>query len=209
MREFWNSEITSASYTKLRELNKAYDFVLIGGWAVYLYTKLQKSRDIDIVVDYPVLRQLGAEYRLEKNDRLSKYEVKLDSFDVDIYLPGYSRLTLPAKELLHKYATKVDEFMVPTPEALMLLKLGAASERLYSMKGDKDAIDILGLLFYSGVDLGKLSRIAKEHGILGSVRLISRVLSEFNPENLEFLNLNQASFAKLKKKYSEVIKRNL
>lgn len=56
MKEFWNSEMTAASWDALQELNKEYEFTLIGGWAVYLYMRLQKSKDIDIVVDYPVLR---------------------------------------------------------------------------------------------------------------------------------------------------------
>jgi hypothetical protein len=209
MREFWNSEITDASFRKLQELNGEFDFVLIGGWAVYLYTKLQKSRDIDIVVDYPALRKIEGSYRLEKNGRLSKYEIKLDSFDVDIYLPGYSKLALPAKSLLGDYVTKVERFRVPSAEALMLLKIGAAEQRLASVKGDKDAIDMVGLLFYSGIDIQRMVRIAKDNSVEGSVRFIFKVLEGFRQENLDYLNLNAAGFSKLKRKHAEILKRNL
>lgn len=51
---------------RLRELNKEIEMVVIGGWAVYLYTKLSKSKDIDIVIDYGTLRKLDSEYTLVK-----------------------------------------------------------------------------------------------------------------------------------------------
>ncbi len=209
MREFWNSEITGASWTKLLELSKEFEFTLIGGWAVYLYTKLQKSKDINIVVDYPMLRQLGGRYRIEKDERLFKYEVKMDMFDIDVYLPSYSRLALPANELIGRYATRVEGIKVPIPEALMVLKLGAARERLASRKGEKDAIDILGLLFYSGMSIEEMKRIAIGHDADYCVRLLLDVLKGFEQRNIDYLNLNAASFAKLKKKHIGVIKENL
>jgi hypothetical protein len=42
MKEFWNSMLTKESWEELKRLNKKYDFVLIGGWAVWLLTKLKK-----------------------------------------------------------------------------------------------------------------------------------------------------------------------
>ncbi len=209
MKEFWNSEITNASWVKLQEISKEFEFTLIGGWAVYLYTKLQKSKDIDIVIDYTVLRTLESRYRIDKNERLRKYEIKGGLFDIDVYLPGYSDLALPAKDLLGKYRTRVEGFSVPVPEALVLLKLGAASDRLASQKGDKDAIDILGLLFYSGIDMGKLRDIAERHNLLQHILLLRNVLKDFRQENFVYLNLNAASFSKLKRKYAEVIEKNL
>ena len=49
-KEFWNSLLTEKSWEILQELRKNYDFILIGGWAVYLLTKQKKSKDIDIVI---------------------------------------------------------------------------------------------------------------------------------------------------------------
>ena len=99
--EFWNDEITDKSWNKLVELKKEINFVLIGGWAVYLYTKLHKSKDIDIVIDYSSLRQLQVNYILNKNERLKKYEIKMnDGFDIDIYVPNYSRLAIPIKDII-------------------------------------------------------------------------------------------------------------
>lgn len=102
MAEFWSELLTKASWEKLIELakNKDLNFVVIGGWAAYLWAGIHKSKDIDILVDHETLLRLRAMYTVEKNDRLNRYEIKLDKFDIDIYLPGYSRLALPAEEIL-------------------------------------------------------------------------------------------------------------
>ncbi len=209
MTEFWNTEITEASWLGLQELRKEADFVLIGGWAIYLYSRLQKSKDIDIIVDYPVLRDLESKYGISKNERLRKYEIKMEKYDIDIYLPGYSVLTLPPNEIMTRYVDEKEGFRVPTPEALMVLKLGAASDRGKSVKGRKDFIDILGLLFYSEFDTPAFGRILKEHNLAQYMRLLGSILSTFDSKDLKYLNLNKSSFAKLKRKYLSDIRKNL
>lgn len=209
MTEFWNNDITEASWLGLQELRKGADFVLIGGWAIYLYSRLQKSKDIDIIVDYPALRDLESRYGINKNERLRKYEIKREKYDIDIYLPSYSVLTLPPNEIMSKYVDEREGFHVPTPEALMVLKLGAASDRGKSVKGRKDFIDILGILFYSGFDLPAFGRILKEHNLAQYMRLLGSILSSFDSKDLKYLNLNESSFAKLKRKYLSDIRKNL
>lgn len=39
---FWNDAIIEKSWDVLQTLKKRYDFILIGGWAVYLYTNAMK-----------------------------------------------------------------------------------------------------------------------------------------------------------------------
>ena len=209
MTEFWNSEITEASWKRLQELSKEIKFTLIGGWAVYLYTKMQKSKDIDIVIDYSTLRELSGSYKLDKNDRLRKYEIKQETFNIDIYLPSYSALTLPPSTLLERYACKVEGFTVPVPEALMALKIGAAMDRHASQKGRKDMIDIVGLLFYSGIDIGKLSALAVENKLEGHMRFLYETLNAFDMNDIRYLNLNEPAYSKLKKTYLERIRRFL
>jgi hypothetical protein len=209
MKDFWNSEITEASWIGLQELRKEIAFVLIGGWATYLYSRLQKSKDIDIIIDYNTLRALESRYTLSKNERLKKYEIKTERYDVDIYLPGYSPLTLPPKEIMSRYTTMVEGFSVPTPEALMALKLGAAAERGASTKGRKDSIDILGLLFYSGFDVQLFSELLKEHGLVQYMRLLKSVLEGFDKNDIDYLNLNQNSFARLKRMHLSTITKYL
>ena len=73
--EFWNSDLTEKSWKILREFKKDHNFVLIGGWATYLWARRQKSKDIDIVVEIDELQKLKNE-GLSKNDNLKKYEIK-------------------------------------------------------------------------------------------------------------------------------------
>lgn len=205
MNEFWNSDITEASWRGLQELNKDIDFVLIGGWATYLYSKLQKSKDIDIIIGYTALRILESKYTLNKNERLRKYEIKRDEYDIDIYLPNYSLLAIPPKDIISKYITSIEGFDLPISEALMVLKLGALSDRAKSIKGEKDSIDVLGLLFYSKLDLSILKRILSEYKLMQYMDLLKYVLNNFDKRNLNYLNLNENSFSKLKRKYLEDI----
>lgn len=209
MKEFWNSEITLSSWLGLQDLNREIDFMLIGGWAAYLYTKLQKSKGIDIIVDYRTLGLLKGRYALAKNERLKKYEIKLEKYDIDIYLPGYSVLAIPAKDIVARFGDRIAGFTVPAPEALMILKLGAASDRLASMKGVKDSVDILGLLFYSNLDILKLRRMLSEYGLMRFMDLLLAIINGFDRRNLGYLNLNENSFAKLKRRYRDEIKRAL
>ena len=53
--EYYQNIITAKSFQILQALKRQYDFILIGGWAVFLYTRTLKSKDIDIIVDYPAL----------------------------------------------------------------------------------------------------------------------------------------------------------
>lgn len=48
--QFYNDIITQKSFAYLQILKKKYDFILIGGWAVFLYSRSLKSKDIDIII---------------------------------------------------------------------------------------------------------------------------------------------------------------
>jgi hypothetical protein len=48
MLGYYNDLITQKSWQTLQVLRGRLEFVLIGGWAVYLYTKALKSKDIDL-----------------------------------------------------------------------------------------------------------------------------------------------------------------
>ena len=68
---YYHDLITEQSWQELIQLKNSIPFVLIGGWATYLYTKSLKSKDIDIIIDYPVLSRLKVAYDIRKNDRLA------------------------------------------------------------------------------------------------------------------------------------------
>ncbi|MEK6829373.1 MAG: DUF6036 family nucleotidyltransferase [Nanoarchaeota archaeon] len=193
--EFWNSQLTEKSWKLLQELRKKYNFILIGGWAVYLWTKQQKSKDIDIVVEIKELQKLKAE-NLSKNYNLKKYEIKSDEIDVDIYVSYFSKLTI-APENLKKYIKKVEGFNVLSPEALIILKQGAYKDRKNSIKGEKDKIDILSLLFFSDFNIKVYKSILKEYSLDCYAKNLLDLLKNF--KDYGSLNLTPREL-KIKKK---------
>lgn len=193
--EFWNSLLTEKSWKILQELNKKYNFILIGGWAAYLWTKAQKSQDIDIVVNIKELQKLKQD-NLIKNDRLKKYEIKIEEIDIDIYVEYFSKLAIPVEDI-KKYSSKIEGFHVVAPELLLVLKQGAFLDRKNSLKGEKDKLDILSLLFFIELDYKKYYSILKNYKLDYYLDdLIGLIL---NFQDYTRFSLNPRNF-KLKKK---------
>lgn len=192
---YYHDLIVEKSWKFLQELKRKYRFVLIGGWAVYLYTKALKSRDIDFICDYGELQKLKEEYDLVKNDRLKKYEIHAGEFDVDIYIPFFSNLGIPVEDL-QNMTRSVEGFDALAPEALLILKQKAYSERGHSLKGEKDKIDIIALL-KNGVDAKKYSELLEKYDL----RPYKGNLKSIFEENRQIpeLDLGEHAFAKLKK----------
>src|SRR3989344_4178938 len=199
--EFWNSLLTEKSWNILKDLKGKFDFILIGGWASYLWTKTHKSKDIDIIIDLKTLYKIKNEYKLIKNDRLKKYEIKFGEIDVDIYVPYYSKLSLPI-EGLKNYFTVVEGFKVVTPEILLILKQGAELDRGNSVKGQKDRIDIMTLLFYSDINFKKYNEILKRYK-LDYIGELKKIIKGF--KDLKNLNTNAKDFKKIKNELLEKI----
>ncbi|MEW6529119.1 MAG: hypothetical protein AB1391_04470 [Candidatus Micrarchaeota archaeon] len=200
MKEFWNETMTQASWEKLQQLSKEFEFVLIGGWAAYLWTKAHKSKDIDIVVDYSILQKLSRKYRLEKNERLRKYEIKLGEFDIDVYLSHFSRLALPVEEL-NKHTAMVESIRTVNPETLVILKQGAEIERRSSIKGRKDRIDILTLLICSPFDPRKYKKLLAKYSLENYLNELMNEIQSFSKDDLPYIGMNAHSFAKWKKEF--------
>ena len=70
--QYYHNVITEKSFEFLQKLRARYKFILIGGWAVFLYSHALKSKDIGIIVDYSELGKMRKEFNLSKNDRLKK-----------------------------------------------------------------------------------------------------------------------------------------
>ncbi len=207
IKEFWNEMVTNASWEKLQELSREFEFVLIGGWAAYLWTKAHKSKDIDVVVDYQQLHSLSRRYRMDKNERLRKYEIKTGEYDIDVYVSHFSRLALPTEELL-KYVVVVDGILTVIPEILVILKQGAEIERRNSIKGRKDKIDILTLLVYSPFDLEKYMGFLLAYGIENYKNELLNEINDFSKEDLPYIGMNGHSFAKWKKQFLGKMKKS-
>lgn len=195
MKQFWHDNITEKSFKTLQELKHQYDFILIGGWAIYLWSKKMKSKDIDIVINYSELGKLQEKYTLEKNTRLHKYEVKLREFDIDIYLPHFSQIGFPL-ENLGEYTQNLEGFKVPQIEVLLFLKLYAYSQRQNSIKGEKDKIDIISLLHSVDIDWGKFSNLCEKYN-KELTPLIKSILK--NTRKVDELGLNDSQMSRLKK----------
>lgn len=189
--EFWNSLLIEKSWNLLQELKKKpFKFIVIGGWATYLWTKTQKSKDIDIVVkDFKNLEFLKNIYSMSKNDKLKKYEIKIEEIDIDIYVPFYSKLAIPLEELIN-YTTKIEGFEVPEIEILLILKQGAELERKESVKGLKDRLDILALFLYSEIDFKKYYQYLKKYKIEHFLQRLKKIISSFTLQDASYFSLN-------------------
>ncbi len=195
--EYYHNLITEKSFQILRDLRKEYQFILIGGWAIFLYTKALKSKDVDIIVDYDELEKLKNDFSVFKNDRLKKYEIKTGEVDIDIYLPFYSQLGLPVEEV-KKYTQSQEGFIAPMPEILLILKTYVFNQRKASAKGKKDFLDIFSLLKSGLINWQKYQKIIQKYNLKSLNDDLKKLINAAKP--LTELNLNKQSMSKLKKK---------
>jgi len=118
---FYHNLITEKSWQLLQALRKKYNFVLIGGWAVFLYAKALKSKDIDLVLEFSELEKLREEFEVSKNERLRKYEARQEGMEIDIYVPFYSHLGIPVEDL-SSFVVGLEGFQTVEKEVLAVLK---------------------------------------------------------------------------------------
>lgn len=166
-QEHWHDAITEKSWNILLELvkSKEFKFTVIGGWAVYLHTRALKSKDVDLVLEnWEELDKLKNLYNLRKNDRLSKYEFFKDGIEVDIYVPGFSKLVVPCEELV-KRSGIVEGIKTLAPEPLLLLKQEAELNRRGSVKGEKDIEDVLSILSFCEIDFELYKELAAKYNL--------------------------------------------
>lgn len=195
---YYHDLITEKSWKFLQELRRNYHFVLIGGWAVYLYSKTLKSRDVDIICDYEELEKLKLKYELIKNERLKKYEFHTGEFDVDIYVPHYSNLGIPVEDL-QNLTCNIEGFCALEPEALLVLKQKAFIDRAGSLKGEKDRLDIIALIkmLQTAKGFKKYNELLKKYNLDFYKENLQKILKE--TKSAPELRLNEHQFAKLKK----------
>lgn len=196
MAEYYQNLITEKSFKLLKQLKSQYQFILIGGWAVFFYTHSLKSKDIDIIIDFKELNKFKEKQDVFKNDRLKKYEISFGEFDVDIYLLFYSQFCLPV-EVIQKHITSLEGFTVPQPEVLLILKQQAYRERRGSIKGEKDKLDILTLLDKVALDFRFYVKLSSDYQLSDFKGDLITLLKETS--EAKELNLNKHQFSQLKK----------
>ena len=196
MPQFYHDIITEKSFLFLAELRKKYRFVLIGGWAVFLYTRALKSKDIDIIIEYDELGKIKNNLIVYKNERLKKYEVKTGEFDIDIYLPHYSDLGIDVEKIKKETANR-EGFILPRQEILFILKLYAWHNRRGSLKGQKDELDMFSLAFLPEFDwqfyLNFIKELEREDCHKNFIALLK------SAREIKELGINEQRLSKIKK----------
>lgn len=164
-RLFWNREKTSGSFAVLRSLvSDGLDFVLIGGWAVYYYTRQQESLDVDIAISYDRLEFFRNAGIADHEGTRIKYSIR-NGIYVDIFVSEFSDPDLPisVSEIL-KHFNAIDGVKVVDREMLLLLKLWGYF-RDDEVKVRKDIIDVASLVIYGDINLSRVAALARRYKI--------------------------------------------
>ena len=204
---YYRDQVTQKSWQILTRLSKQYQFVLIGGWATYFYTKSIKSTDIDIYINFDDFFKLQSELSnkgifVNYNKNLNKYEVKDENIEIDIYTPDKCNLIISCKEVFEKRLYEIIEsFKVIKIEYLIILKLDAERNRGTTIKGFKDRSDILALLDKSNKKL--LNKLLESYNELykNLIKIVKESKEEYNYAFQKEFNLRH-----LKLKKQELLK---
>lgn len=195
MSAFYQDLVTKKSFEVLKEIRQEFDFILIGGWAIFVYTESLKSKDIDIIVDYGQLEVLKEKYDVVKNQRLKKYEAKIENIDIDIYLPFFSDLGFPVEEVQNHTQSR-QGFVLPVPEILLIFKAVTYEERKGSTKGQKDLVDIFSLLAEADLDWERYHELIADYNLQDISQNLKEIVDSADP--IPELDLLNHQLAKLK-----------
>lgn len=132
------------------------DVVYIGGIAVYLHAAnhagakefADTTHDSDFYISITDMSDLRDIEEVSTNRRLSKSEMTKRGFAFDIYTERHSALIVPYDQV-SAHARTYGQFRVACLEHLVALKLEAFLDRRGSVKGDKDAKDLLRIAIVS------------------------------------------------------------
>lgn len=210
MVEIWNEQTLEKAYAILKELRNYGNFVLIGGWATYFITHTAKSKDIDIFIDFSDFFELQKKLleggkAVRYNSNLNKYEVVFDEIEIDIYTPESKTFVIPPKDIFaNKWHSNIEGFECVLPEVLIVLKLQAEKERSHSIKGLKDRVDMLSLLFKAEIDYEFLNKLFATYRKALKARLIGLVS---NPSNELKYIYNKPNLRDIKKRKLEILKK--
>lgn len=197
--DFYHNLITGKSWQVLQALRKSYNFVLIGGWAVFLYTRALKSKDIDLVLEFEELEKLREKFDVVKNQRLKKYEARREEVEIDIYVPFYSNPGIPAEEVKN-FTRSLEGFRVPEAEVLALLKQRALLARKHSPKGRKDLLDLVSLFRLEEFNWKRYRKLVLQFQTKEVLEEVDGILKGL--VQAEELGLNVHRMAQLKRKIS-------
>ena len=124
--------------------------VFIGGIAVYLHAVnlpataglAEATHDADFYISLADMADLRDLEEVTPNRRLHKHQLIKDGFEFDIYTERQSALIVPY-DAVAAHAVSFGGIRVAGLEHLLVLKLEAFRDRRASVKGEKDAKDLL------------------------------------------------------------------
>lgn len=134
--------------------------ILIGGWATFVRVGGEISLDLDLITSHQSrhkLEQRLADLSPSNHHHGRKLRATLDNVHLDIYLPFESHLGSKLRlkvEVLAEYPDELsfEKWTLLRLEAHIATKMAALLDRHSSVKGEKDAREILALLKLEGVD---------------------------------------------------------
>jgi len=200
--EFWSDVMIDRSFKVLQELRKRLDFVLIGGWAVYFFTGATKSKDIDMIVDFENLSKVKSDLDIKKNVLLRKYESEMEGVSIDIYVPYYSDFAIPVEEIV-KNIVVVENFRIPKPEILLILKQQAEMQRKDSVKGQKDRVDIVSLAISGKVNWRRYVQLLRKFNLEDYAKTLKRIVRS---ARIEFEYLGITNPREIKKRREKTLR---
>ena len=124
--------------------------VFIGGIAVFLHANnhavtqgiAEFTHDADFYISLADMGDLRDIEEVTPNRRLSKHQMIKRGFEFDIYTERQSSLIVPYDQVI-AHAVEFEGIRVASLEHLVVLKLEAFADRKGSVKGDKDAKDLV------------------------------------------------------------------
>jgi hypothetical protein len=124
--------------------------VFIGGVAVYLHAVnlpateafAEATHDADFYISLADMADLRDLEEVTPNRRLHKHQLIKDGFEFDIYTERQSALVVPY-DAVAAHSVAFEGIRVAGLEHLLVLKLEAFRDRRASLKGEKDAKDLL------------------------------------------------------------------
>ena len=205
-RQFWNEEQTRRSRELLNNLSKEVDFVLIGGWAVFMYARQQMSLDVNIAIAYDSLEYFRR-YGIEdyKNARI-KYSI-IEGTYVDLFIEDFSDkdMPFPIKTVLDNHLN-IEGIKVVDKELLLILKLWGYF-RADQQKIRKDILDVIALLLYGDINLERFRELVESYSIPRgrSVNVLLEYIDK-TPQVQDFIDMSASDLERKLGMYKQQLK---